>query len=182
MTETRTGVLVLTLMGVMVLLMVSILGLFVRMNQLQGQVLAALAPLQMLREPGGLAVGREAPEFNLPDSEGRMVSLTGLSDKRVLLQFSSSHCPACQQVLPEIKRFREQRPDVQVLMICRGSAEEIQQWSRELGCPILVWQDSVAQEYAVTGIPFFYVIDRGVIVNKGRASRMEELTELVRVG
>ena len=53
MAESKTDVLILLLMGIVILLMVAIIGLFIRMNQLQGQVLAALGPLQAVRVSQG---------------------------------------------------------------------------------------------------------------------------------
>ena len=60
----RTNTLVLMLMSIVVLLMVAIIGLFVRMNQLQNQILISLASLQTGEaQVMGLAVGTYAPAF-----------------------------------------------------------------------------------------------------------------------
>jgi len=59
MAESKSDVLILMLMGIVILLMVAIIGLFLRMNQLQREVLAALAPLQIeaIGQELGLEVG-----------------------------------------------------------------------------------------------------------------------------
>jgi len=98
MNETRTQVLLMMLMGVVILLMVAIAGLFIRMNQLQREVLAAMEPLQAMRGPQGLEIGTEAPAFTLPDTTGQMVALGGFAGQKVLLAFSSTECPACAEV------------------------------------------------------------------------------------
>ena len=89
MAESKTDVWILMLMGIVILLMVANIGLFIRMNQLQNQVLAALEPLRAMRMPQGLEIGAKAPDFTLPDTEGRTVSLKGLcreeSALRILL-------------------------------------------------------------------------------------------------
>ncbi len=54
MSENRTQALLLMLIGVVILLMLANVGLFLRMNQLQREVLAALEPLQAMRWPQGL--------------------------------------------------------------------------------------------------------------------------------
>jgi hypothetical protein len=75
--ETRLEVLLLLLMGIVILLMVAIIGLFIRMNQLQSQVLAAMGSFQAeaIGLEIGLEVGTQAPDFTLPDTAGQMVSL-----------------------------------------------------------------------------------------------------------
>jgi methylamine dehydrogenase accessory protein MauD len=174
-------------MGIVILLMIAIIGLFIRMNQLQSQVLAALAPLriEVAGQEMGLEIGTEAPDFTLPDTAGRMVSLDDFAGRRVLLAFSSPRCPACREMYPHLKAFSEDREDVQVVMISLGSAEENRQLREKqgFGFPVLTWDDKVAQDYEVPGTPFFYVIDgEGVITSKGFANTLEQLKQLVKAG
>jgi len=181
MSENRTQVLLLMLMGVVILLMVAIVGLFICMNQLQREVLAALQPLQAMRGPQGLEIGTEAPAFTLPDTTGQMVSLADFAGRKVLLVFSSTQCPACIEMYPHLRAFSEREEDVQVVMISRGPVEENRQLVEEQGFdfPVLTWDDAVAQDYQVPGMPFFYVIDgEGAIANAGFAGTLEQLEAL----
>lgn len=74
MIQSRTETLLLMLMGIVILLMAANVGLFLRMNQLQREVLAALKPYQELtRGPSGLEVGAPAPPFSLRNTEGESV-------------------------------------------------------------------------------------------------------------
>jgi methylamine dehydrogenase accessory protein MauD len=188
--ETRLEILLLLLMGIVILLMVAIIGLFIRMNQLQGQVLAALAPLriEVAGQEMGLEIGTKAPGFTLPDTAGRMVSLDDFAGQRVLLAFSSTHCSACVEMYPHLKAFSQGREDVRLVMISQGSAEENRQLMEEQGfafpvLPVLGWDDEVMVDYQVPGVPFFYAIDgEGVIVDKGFANTLEQLKELVQAG
>jgi len=182
MSQSRTETLLLLLMAIVILLMVAIGGLFFRMTRLQREVLAALQPFQAVESPEGLAVGSRAPAFTLTDTDGQEVSLADWSGERVLLVFSSPHCPACREMYPHLKAFSESRRDIQVVMISNGTAEENRQLAAEQGFdfPVLGWEDGVAGEYRVPGTPFFYVIDgEGVIVSEGVASSLEQLEELV---
>lgn len=179
--ETRLEILLLLLMGVVILLMVAIAGLFWRMNQLQGKVLATLVFLQMQVEPASLEAGTAAPAFSLPDTEGDIVSLASMAGRRVLLAFSSVTCPACRQTWPELKRFSETHADVQVVMFSHGALEESRQMKQEQGFsfPVLVARSEVLQAYQVSGTPFFYVIDaQGIIVASGFANTAQELERL----
>ena len=188
--EDHVETLLLMLMGIVILLMVAIIGLFIRMNQLQREVLAALAPLRagVMQQEMGLEVGAQAPDFTLPDATGQMVSLEDFAGQRVLLAFSSTHCRACMEMYPHLRAFSESRPDVQVVMISQGSTEENRQLAQMQGfafpvLPVLDWGDRVMVDYQVPGTPFFYVIDReGVIASRGFANTLEQLKELARAG
>jgi len=185
MNETRTQVLLLLLMGVVILLTVAIVGLFIRMNQLQREVLAALEPLQAMRGPQGLEIGTEAPAFTLPDAAGQMVALGDFAGQKVLLVFSSMKCPACAEVWPHLKTFNEREEDIRVVMISHGTVEENRQLMEEQGFdfPVLAGDDAIARDYQVPGTPFFYVIDGdGVIANAGFAGTLEQLEALVESG
>jgi len=182
MAESKTNVLILLLMGIVILLMVAIIGLFLRMNQLQSQVLAALGSLQAMRMPEGLEIGMKAPDFTLPDTSGQMVSLDDFAGQRVLLAFSSTQCPGCIETWPHLRAFSGREKDVQVVMISRGSAEENRRLAEEQGFdfPVLSWDDAVARDYQVPGTPFFYVIDEnGVIANADFANTLEQMEALV---
>jgi len=179
MSKAKTEMMLLMLMGIIILLMVAILGLFIRMDQLQREVLVALEPF---RGPQGLPVGTRAPAFALPDTTGRRVSLSDFSGERVLLAFSYTRCSVCVEMYPHLKTLSENHQDVQVIMISWGSAEENRQVVKEqgFGFPVLMGNDKVAQDYQVPGTPFFYVIDgKGIIANAGFASTLEQLEALV---
>lgn len=185
--ETRLEVLLLLLMGVVILLMVAIIGLFIRMSQLQREVLVALGPLEAgaIGQEIGLEVGTQAPDFTLYDTAGQMVSLDDFAGQRVLLAFSSTHCRACTEMHPHLKAFSESREDVQVVMVSRGSGEENRQLVEDQGFafPVVAWEDAVAREYESPGTPFFYVIDgEGVITNAYFANTLEQLEALVEGG
>ncbi len=184
MNETKTNVLLLMLMGIVILLMVTIIGLFIRMNQLQNNVVAALEFLGAVSEPPGLEKGTKAPEFSLPDVRGQTVTLGDFAGQGVLLVFSSTRCPACAELSPNLKTFSEEMDEMQVVMISRGSVEENQQLVEEqgFGFPVLIWDDGVARDYKVPGTPFLYVINEsGVVVSRGFANSLGQLKKLAEV-
>jgi methylamine dehydrogenase accessory protein MauD len=180
MSTDKTDTLLLLLMGIIILLLVANLGLFLRMNQLQSQVIQALQPLQ---RPTGLPAGTQAPSFRLADTDGRLVSLPDFAGQRVLLAFSATTCPACQQMYPALRRFHESHPDIALLMISRGSSEENRRLVQNEGLtfPILTWEDDVVKAYQVPGTSYFYVIDgQGVIAAQGFTNSLEQLEEMVK--
>jgi peroxiredoxin len=179
MSETKTNVLVVMLIGIVILLMLAIVGLFIRMNQLQSVVLAAMEPYQdVTQESSGLEVETPAPTFTLKNTEGEMISLEDYSGQKVLLVFSSTKCPFCLESYPKLKTFSEQHKEMQVVMISMGTEEENRALASEQGFtfPILAWENTVATDYLIPGTPFLYVIDeRSMVADRGPASLLEEL-------
>ena len=178
MHHSQTEKLTLMLVGVVVLLMLANIGLFIRMNQLQTQVLAALQPG---RAASGLPIGNVAPDFSLPDLDGREVSLREFSGQEVVLVFSSVTCPACQSMYPSLREFVMRHGQTTLVMISRGTEGENRRLVEEenFAFPILVWDDQVANAYQVPGTPFFYVLDGdGVITDAGFAGSLEGIEQL----
>ena len=186
MTQSRTETLILMLMAIVILLMVAIGGLFFQMIKLQEEVLSVLSvgqaapPLNM-----GLATGTPATDFDLVATDGQPASLSDWAGQTVLLMFSSTGCPACREMYPDLKAFSERHPEVQTVMVSRGTDEENRQLVKAQGFafPVLTGNDAVAGDYLVPGTPFFYVLDgQGIIVNKGFANSLEQLEALVKDG
>ncbi|MFP4345416.1 MAG: peroxiredoxin family protein [Anaerolineales bacterium] len=176
------------LMGVIVLLMVAIAGLFIRMNQLQELVLFRLSQPQTsshITDSIGLAIGVIAPEFSLTDANGVPVSLREFSGKWVLLGFSSTSCPACSSIYPHLRAFSQNQEGIQIILLSVGSIEENKQLADEqdFKFPVLTVNEEqlyVISDYQVSGTPFFYLIDpEGVIVNSGFANNSESLNAIV---
>jgi peroxiredoxin len=66
---------------------------------------APLGPLDEL-EPQ-LVTRRPAPDFELPDRQGRMHSLRALRGRPVVLNFWSVDCPPCVEEMPSLQRLSE---------------------------------------------------------------------------
>ena len=70
--------------------------------------------------PDYLAAERTAPEFTLPDMQGRQVSLSSYRGNVVVLNFWSKSCGPCMQEMPEFAEFSQvlaPMSDVAVLTI-----------------------------------------------------------------
>ncbi len=196
--EARLETLLMMLMGIVILLMVAIVGLFVRMNQVQKAVLEAAAPLKAVAQaqaelfdqsagsqlPKGLEIGTLAPAFTLTDTLGVPVSLANFAGQNVLLAFSSTHCQACSEMYPELGKFVAGEKDVQVLMISIGTDQEAQQMVQVQGfvfpvLPISDWNHKTITDYQVEGVPLFFVInEQGIIVNADFVHTQEQIRAL----
>ena len=119
-------------------------------------------------ERSGLEAGTPAPSFRLARVGGGELSLEQYRGQRVLLVFSDPHCGPCDLLAPQLERLHRERPDLQVLMISRGDAEENRQKLAQQGVNfpvVLQRQWEISHLYGMFATPIGYLIDEdGVIV------------------
>jgi methylamine dehydrogenase accessory protein MauD len=124
----------------------------------------------------GLKPGKKAPDFTLPNVDGKEISLHDFAGRKVLLVFTQSGCSPCKAVVPELNRLaqvgRISNPSQpQILVINNGDAETTREWSSEVGARFHVLaQDkfSISKRYEVFATPFAFLIDeKGIIASKG---------------
>ena len=126
-----------------------------------------------------MKVGRPAPDFSLPDAEGKMHSLAEFKGKVLVIDFWASWCGPCRAEIPHLKEYCEEfmreGKDVAFLSISMDAKEDA--WLKavkEEGMPWLQLRDtkpdgvSMGDLYQFRGIPFILVIDKdGKIYRKG---------------
>ena len=111
-----------------------------------------------------------APEFTLPQLDGKLVSLSDLRGRVVVMEFWATWCGPCRFSLPSLevigKRYRDQ--GVTVLLVNQGeSAQQVRRWAKQrFTSPILLDENSrVGHGYGVRGMPRLVIVDqRGRVV------------------
>lgn len=132
----------------------------------------------------GLPAGTKAPEFTLPDLQGRRRSLKRLRGKRVLLVFSDVGCGPCQALAPDLNRIQHEhrRNDLEVVMISRGDPDENRRKAAEQGVefPVLLQRSwEISKEYGMFATPSAYLIDERGVIAKDVAVGADAILELV---
>jgi thiol-disulfide isomerase/thioredoxin len=109
--------------------------------------------------PSAPAVGDPAPPVVLPDLDGNTVDLASGPQPDRLLLFWNPGCGFCQQMLPELREWEEQRADgPEPVVISTGSVDDNRQMG--LRSPVLLDDDfSVAPRFGAHGTPMAIVVD-----------------------
>ena len=117
------------------------------------------------RGQGGLAPGEKAPSFDLPDLDGRRVTLDDFKGKTVILNFWGTWCAPCVAELPGLQALYEKgQGSVVVLGVSEASSrDEIRELKQRYGLtyPFVLDAQSVAQKkYKVNGLPETFILDK----------------------
>ena len=145
-------------------------------------------------ESAGLAVGSEAPAFELPDLAGERKSLAQFRERPVLLIFFNPGCGFCRDLVPKLaelspspaleERVGETRPinsKPLILILSAGSAEANHQLFSEhpfTGTVLLQKQTEVSLAYEANGTPSGYLISAEGKIATGLTIGGEALLEI----
>ncbi|MCW9059155.1 MAG: TlpA family protein disulfide reductase [Gammaproteobacteria bacterium] len=131
-------------------------------------------------------LGKPAPEFTLPDTEGRSHQLSDYRGKVVVLNFWATWCPPCREEMPAMERLHQLVGDENIAVVAINVGEDEDTIFRFTGdypvtFPLLMdLGGRIVEEYPVIGLPTTYIIDpAGVIRHRAVGTREWDAPELV---
>ncbi|MEX1238783.1 MAG: TlpA disulfide reductase family protein [Cyclobacteriaceae bacterium] len=122
------------------------------------------------------AVGQPAPEIALPNPDGKIVKLSSMQGKYVLVDFWAKWCGPCRQENPNVVRAYQKYKDKGFTVFGVSLDRNREDWLQAIEQDNLTWthvsdlkywQSEAAKTYNITGIPFSVLLDpNGVIIAK----------------
>lgn len=143
---------------------------------------------QQIAEAKKNPIGKPLADFSQPDTSGKMVSLSSLKGKYVLVDFWASWCGPCRQENPNVLSAynRYKSKNFTVLGVSLDKSKE--PWLKAINDDGLVWThisdlkgwaNGVAQQFQIQSIPQNFLVDpSGVVIAKNlRGSALDSKLE-----
>jgi thiol-disulfide isomerase/thioredoxin len=135
--------------------------------------------------------GSAAPDFELPNPEGKMMKLSDYKGKVVLLDFWASWCGPCRKENPHVVHLYEKYNKEGFEVFSVSLDKDREKWLAAIEMDNLIWkghvsdlkfwQSAAAQLYQVNSIPHTVLIDRdgNIIGSKLRGFQLEQTLQSI---
>lgn len=119
-----------------------------------------------------IATGSPVPDFEITDSEGKLVRLSDNGGKSTLLIFWAGTCPHCEAAIPELKKLYDEY-SVKTRFIGVSVDQKESDWRNAIVknaipwtnvAELKGWDGAIVQEFYVYATPTFLLIDKDLKV------------------
>ena len=145
------------------LILTGLIGLGFSLMLGGGLFLLTRASQQVGAAPVGAQDGRRLVDFELPDLNGEVHSLTELSGSPAVINFWATWCAPCEMEMPLLQSYSQEYPQVKVIGVNSGeSADVVGPFLEKYDITFPVWLDfdlEVTEQLRIIGLPATYFID-----------------------
>jgi len=128
-----------------------------------------------------LVVGAVAPDFTLPDTSERQVSLRDFRGKPALLLFWDPACGFCTRMLDDLRAWGTTTPRTGPQLVVVSTGTTAQNMEMGLRAPVLGDPpNTVAPAFGINGTPMAVLVDAQVRIASHPAAGAEAVFELAR--
>lgn len=129
-----------------------------------------------------IALGKKAPDISLISNEGKVITLSSLKGKLVLIDFWASWCKPCRMENPNVLKVYQKYKDKGLEIYGISLDKDKDKWLGAIATDGINWlhvldaQGEFAEKYLVEAIPNTFLIDKdGKIIAKNlRGEALEE--------
>jgi peroxiredoxin len=150
---------------------VMFLGLIVLAVFLADLLSPSQTPRESVREPvGKLAVGAPAPDFSAIATDGRVIRLSNLRGKVVVLDFWATWCPPCRVMIPHERELVKKRAGKPFVFLGISADEDLDELRQVMTTERITWPtihaggSPLLRQYGITHLPTIFVLDRDGVI------------------
>ena len=116
-----------------------------------------------------IAVGKTAPDIEVPDQKGKIIRLSDIRAEYTLLVFWSSQCGHCIEMMPKLKEFYDKQKPVRMEVMAVALDTSRSEWSSFIKQEKLNWLNTSelkgfasksVDTYNIFATPTMFLLDR----------------------
>ncbi len=145
-----------------------------------GESSSVIAAVELPAEEGVYA-GSQAPDFSLPDLEGKSHKLSDYRGKIVLLNFWATWCPPCRAEMPSMEQLQGKlsRDDFVIVAVGTddGGRDTLKSFVERYRYTFQVLVDpsglKLMRKFQLSGLPTTFILDREGVIRERLSGGME---------
>jgi peroxiredoxin len=123
---------------------------------------------QMQQQQSDTWVNKQAPDFSLPDANGKNISLASFKGKYLLVDFWASWCSPCRMENPNVVKAYEEFKDKNFAILGVSLDKEKDPWQQAIiedklawtqVSDLKYWNSKAVDVFKISGIPFNILVD-----------------------